>query len=260
MKKTALVILMIIISSTMVYFETSAQSYNIPSWIKNNAKWWSTSQISDHDFAKGLEYLIKNGIINVPQTTKSEDSEQQIPNWLRNNAGWWSQGLLSDDEFLKGITYLIKVGIIVIDSSMKISSEVFTYGAIPLEYTCDGSDVSPSLSFSGVPEGTKSLALIMDDPDAPMGTFVHWLVWNISPTKSGIVKAEKLSEPQGTTDFGTKGYGGPCPPSGTHRYFFKLYALDTMLDLKDGSKKLDLENAMNEHIIDKAELIAKYSR
>ncbi len=144
---------------------------------------------------------------------------------------------------------------------MKISSSAFeNNGMIPSEYTCDGDDVSPPLTISEVPKETKSLAVIMDDPDAPMGTFTHWLVWNISTQKTQFTKGEKISFPQGKTSFGRTSYGGPCPPGGTHRYFFKLYALDTVLSLKGGSSKADLEKAMTGHILAEASLMGKYSR
>jgi Raf kinase inhibitor-like YbhB/YbcL family protein len=144
---------------------------------------------------------------------------------------------------------------------MKISSPAFKHDdMIPSEYTCDGSDISPPLIISEAPSETQSLAIIMDDPDAPMGTFTHWVVWNIPPQKTQFVKGEKISFPQGKTSFGSKYYGVPCPPSGTHRYFFKLYALDLVLNLKEGSSKGDLERAMSGHILAEASLMGKYSR
>lgn len=144
---------------------------------------------------------------------------------------------------------------------MKISSPAFeNNGVIPSEYTCDGSDISPPLTISEVPRQAKSLAIIMDDPDAPMGTFTHWVVWNIPPQKTQFAKGEKMSFPHGTTSFGSRYYGGPCPPGGTHRYFFKIYALDLVLNLKEGSSKADLERAMTGHVLDEANLIGKYSR
>lgn len=144
---------------------------------------------------------------------------------------------------------------------MKILSPAFeNNGVIPSEYTCDGSDISPSLTISEVPKEAKSLAIIMDDPDAPMGTFTHWIVWNIPPQKTQFAKGEKILFPQGKTSFGAKYYGGPCPPSGTHRYFFKIYALDLVLNLKEGSSKADLERAMKEHILAETSLMGKYSR
>ena len=145
--------------------------------------------------------------------------------------------------------------------NMKISSSAFeNNGMIPSEYTCDGDDVSPPLTFGNIPNNTKSLALIMDDPDAPMGTWVHWLVWNIPANKTGFSKGENITFPQGKNDFGDLAYGGPCPPFGTHRYFFKLYALDTMLNLSIGSSKKQLEKAMSGHIIEEAQLIGLYKR
>jgi len=144
---------------------------------------------------------------------------------------------------------------------VKISSSAFEdKGMIPSEYTCDGDDISPPLSISDVPKQAKSLALIMDDPDAPMGTFTHWVVWNISPQKTQFIKGEKISFPQGRTSFGNKAYGGPCPPGGTHRYFFKIYAMDVVLNLKEGSTKADLEKVMAGNVLDEAALMGKYSR
>lgn len=146
-------------------------------------------------------------------------------------------------------------------ANMKLASPAFAdNGAIPPEYTCDGADLSPLLVISDVPSNAKSLALIMDDPDAPMGTFVHWVVWNIPPETREIRKGSEPDGVQGRTDFRKFGYGGPCPPSGTHRYFFKLYALDTVLNLAEGSAKKDLENAMQGHILEKAELMGTYKR
>ncbi|OLE40671.1 MAG: hypothetical protein AUF74_00215, partial [Thaumarchaeota archaeon 13_1_20CM_2_38_5] len=124
----------------------------------------------------------------------------------------------------------------------------------------DGADLSPPLSISAVPKNAKSLALIMDDPDAPSGTFTHWTVWNIPADKSQFAKGEKIIFQQGKTGFGKAGYGGPCPPSGTHRYFFKLYALDVVLDLDQSTKVKDLEDAINSHIIKQTLLVGKYSR
>ncbi len=144
---------------------------------------------------------------------------------------------------------------------MKITSSAFeNNGNIPSEYTCDGDDVSPPLTISDVPKNAKSLAIIMDDPDAPMGTFTHWLIWNISPQKTQFARDEKIESPQGRTSFGSTSYGGPCPPGGTHRYFFKLYALDENLKLKEGASKADLEKAMKGHIVSEATLMGKYSR
>jgi Raf kinase inhibitor-like YbhB/YbcL family protein len=142
---------------------------------------------------------------------------------------------------------------------LTITSSVFkNKGVIPAKYTCDGEDVNPPLSVEGVPEETESLILIVDDPDAPMGTWDHWVVWDIPPNK----KIEENSVPgtEGLNDFGKHSYGGPCPPSGTHRYFFKVYALDTKLDLSSNSRKRNVEKAMEGHILAKGEIIGLYSR
>ncbi len=147
-------------------------------------------------------------------------------------------------------------------STLTISSPAFKHNEhIPTKFTCDGADVSPQLLIGNVPAGTKSLALIIDDPDAPRGTWVHWVVWNISPDtkeiREGAVPSGAL---QGMNDFRQLDYGGPCPPSGTHRYFFKLYALDTLLGLGGGASKANLERAMAGHTLARAELIGRYSR
>ncbi|MDR3782552.1 MAG: YbhB/YbcL family Raf kinase inhibitor-like protein [Candidatus Nitrosotalea sp.] len=144
---------------------------------------------------------------------------------------------------------------------MNISSSAFeNEGIIPSEFTCDGQDLSPPLSITNVPKNAKTLSIIMDDPDAPMGTFTHWVVWNIPPNKTQFTRGEKFDFAQGRTSFGTSEYGGPCPPSGTHRYFFKIYALDTKLDLKQGSGVKELQSAMSGHIVAEAVLMGKYSR
>ena len=144
---------------------------------------------------------------------------------------------------------------------MNISSTAFeNEGFIPSEFTCDDQDVSPPLRISDIPKETKSLAIIMDDPDAPMGTFTHWVEWNIPPSMTEFAKGEKFDFAHGRTSFGNEGYGGPCPPSGIHRYFFKVYALDTNLELKNGSSAKDLEKAMSGHMLAEATLMGKYSR
>lgn len=145
---------------------------------------------------------------------------------------------------------------------MKISSPAFEPNqAIPLKYTCDGENVNPPLQIVDVPAGTKSLVLISDDPDAPMGTWVHWTIWNIAPDIKEIAEDSiPFGAVEGITSYGNKGYGGPCPPSGTHRYFFKLYALDTILDLPLDAKAGDIEKMMSGHILDKAEVIGLYKR
>ncbi len=128
-------------------------------------------------------------------------------------------------------------------------------GTISKQYTCDGADLSPGLTWAGAPAGTQSLALIADDPDAPVGTWTHWIVWNIRPEAAlpeGVSKVESLSDGtrQGSNDFKRIGYGGPCPPPGkAHRYFFKLYALDAKLDVKPGASRNELERAMKGHML-----------
>lgn len=143
---------------------------------------------------------------------------------------------------------------------MKLTSPSFgNNGSIPEKHTCNGSNTSPPLVISGIPEGTMSLAIICDDPDAPSGTFVHFLAWNIPPSpelpeggKSGI---------SGRNDFGKTGYGGPCPPPGSfHHYHFRIYALDSKLDLPSGATRAELEDAMKTHILAEAELVGKFKR
>lgn len=148
-----------------------------------------------------------------------------------------------------------------------VSTEAFKEGeAIPAEYTCDGKDVSPSLSWKGIPANAKSIALIMDDPDAPVGTFVHWVLYNIpagtQKLPGGIPRNQTLGDGsrQGITDFGRVGYGGPCPPRGTHRYYFRIYALDTVLNLQPGASRKQLDDAMKGHVLAQGELMGKYTR
>jgi Raf kinase inhibitor-like YbhB/YbcL family protein len=145
---------------------------------------------------------------------------------------------------------------------MEIESPVFKSNKlIPSKYTCDGENVNPPLIISHVPENAKSLVLIVDDPDASRGTFVHWTVWNID---SHIKEIKENSRPQnaveGRTDFGRSGYGGPCPPSGTHRYFFKLFALNTTLDIGTSTEAADLEREIEDNILAKAQLVGLYRR
>ena len=129
---------------------------------------------------------------------------------------------------------------------------------IPPKYTADGENINPALIIQGIPRETQSLVLIVDDPDAPAGTWIHWVIWNIPPT--GKIEENSIPGTEGMNDFGRNSYGGPAPPSGTHRYFFKVYALDTTLDLGSDAKKGDVEKAMEGHILDKGELIGLYSR
>ena len=151
--------------------------------------------------------------------------------------------------------------------SFTIKTTAFSEGgSIPKKHTCDGADLSPALAWASAPAGTKSLALIADDPDAPVGTWTHWIAWNIPPEGAlpeGIAKVENLGDGtrQGKNDFKRIGYGGPCPPPGKpHRYFFKLYALDDKLDLKPGASRNELERAMQGHVQSQTELMGKYGR
>jgi Raf kinase inhibitor-like YbhB/YbcL family protein len=148
---------------------------------------------------------------------------------------------------------------------MEISSPAFD-GPMPSRFTCDGFDVSPPLSIAGVPSGTASLVLLVDDPDAPdpaapTTVWDHWVVWDIDPTVRDIAEGTVPDGgAQGTNSWGRTDYGGPCPPIGTHRYFFKLYALDVSLSLSTNSTKSDVEGAMQGHILDQAELVGTYHR
>lgn len=155
--------------------------------------------------------------------------------------------------------------------SMNIKSPAFAHNqSIPARHTCDGQDVSPQLAWSGVPAGAKSLALIVDDPDAPdpaapQRTFVHWVLYNIPPTVVGLaegIASDNLPTGtlQGLNDWNNKGYGGPCPPIGRHRYFFKLYALDALLPHLRHPTKAAVEEAMHGHVLAQAELVGLYQR
>ena len=150
---------------------------------------------------------------------------------------------------------------------IRITSAAFKEGEfIPKKYTCDGENVSPPLEWNGIPVEAKSIAIICDDPDAPMGTWVHWVVFNIPASKNKLnekIPANKVLEDgttQGSNDFKKIGYGGPCPPSGTHRYFFKIYALDKRVELIPGATKSELLHEINEHILAEGKLMSKYSR
>ena len=147
-------------------------------------------------------------------------------------------------------------------SSLKVTSSAFSEGGkIPNKYTCDDSNVSPPLRIENVPASAKSLALIVEDPDAPDRTWTHWFVWNIDPRTTEIrEKSVPQNAVQGTSDFGSASYGGPCPPSGTHRYYFKVYALDTTLTLPSSTKKAALEKAIAGHIVADGSLMGTYSR
>lgn len=142
---------------------------------------------------------------------------------------------------------------------LSITSPAFeNHKSIPSKYTCDGDDVNPPLIIRGVPEGTEALVLIVDDPDAPMGTWDHWIVWDIPPTDR--IEENSVPGTEGLNDFKKHSYGGPCPPSGTHRYFFKVYAVDTELNLDPDSRKEDVEKAMKGHTVAQGELVGVYSR
>ena len=151
---------------------------------------------------------------------------------------------------------------------MQLTSTAFSQGEIiQAKYTCDGENLSPPLKWSGAPSGVKSFAVIADDPDAPVGTWVHWVVFDLPTTTTelpeGLPKSQFLpgGAKQGLNDFKHLGYGGPCPPPGkAHRYFFKLYALDSLLDLKPGATKKEVERGMEKHILAQGELMGLYKR
>lgn len=163
-------------------------------------------------------------------------------------------------------SYVKQMGVKTMNFS--INSTAFSEGErIPDRYTCEGEDISPPLSWSNLPEGVHSLALISDDPDAPVGTWDHWVIYNIPADSNGLTEAvppnESLADDakQGLNSWGRTGYGGPCPPPGSpHRYFFKLYALDTILALPADEDKSSVENAMRGHILAEAQLMGTYSR
>ena len=142
---------------------------------------------------------------------------------------------------------------------IKIRSPSFKLNEeIPEKYTCDGKNINPPLEIEDIPEDTKSLAMIVDDPDAPNGTFTHWVVWNIPPTK----RIEENSEPgiQGKNDFNIKNYKGPCPPSGDHRYYFKLYALDKKLSIQQGAEREKIISEIQDHVIESCNTMGRYSK
>jgi Raf kinase inhibitor-like YbhB/YbcL family protein len=150
---------------------------------------------------------------------------------------------------------------------LKLTSTAFSEGGmIPKQYTCDGQDVSPPLAWTGVPAEAKTLALISDDPDAPVGTWVHWVLFNLPASATGLpenvrpLKTLPDGASQGTNDFGRIGYGGPCPPGGTHRYYFKLYALEASLPLDPGATKAKVLKAMEDHVLAEGQLMGRYRR
>lgn len=151
--------------------------------------------------------------------------------------------------------------------TLKLSSPDFSSGGtIPKQFTCDGADISPALQWSDPPAATQSFSLIADDPDAPVGTWVHWVLFNLPANARSLAqnvpKKEELPDGsrQGNNDFDKIGYGGPCPPRGSHRYFFKLHALDAKLNLKPGAAKKDVERAQQGHVLAQGEWMGRYSR
>jgi Raf kinase inhibitor-like YbhB/YbcL family protein len=147
-------------------------------------------------------------------------------------------------------------------AGLDIASSAFAEGdQIPGRHTCDGDNISPRLSFAGIPEGARSLALIVEDRDAPVGIFDHWLAWGIDPNAGGIDEGEAAPR-EGRNGFGVTGYAGPCPPPGhgPHRYFFRLHALDSELDLQPGADRGDLERALEGQVLETAELVGRYER
>lgn len=153
------------------------------------------------------------------------------------------------------------------NGGIKLTSTAFKEGQpIPATYTCKGVNISPPLEWSGVPKTAKTLAIIAEDPDAPGGTWVHWVLYNLPADNIGLVEMVPVTENlkaggfQGKNDFDKIGYGGPCPPSGTHRYFFKIYALDAELPLKAGATKAEVEKAMSGHIVSQGQLMGNFGR
>jgi Raf kinase inhibitor-like YbhB/YbcL family protein len=146
--------------------------------------------------------------------------------------------------------------------ALKLTSPVFeNNGTLPPRYTCDGENINPPLTIKNVPRGAKSLALILDDQDAPRGSYVHWIVWNIDPETKDIKEDSVPGDAvEGTNDFKRRNYGGPCPPTRAHRYVFKLYALDIRLNLETRSTKAVLEKAMKGHILAQAQLLTSYKK
>lgn len=197
---------------------------------------------------------------NIPQTQIPLDADDPIIH-------------LDDPDFIKGVdTFTSTTEETTVDfndeveattsvyyKELKVSSPAFqNMELIPAKFTCDGKNINPPLEIEHIPDEAKCLAIIVDDPDAPIATWVHWLVWNIPLTHH--IKENVIHGTVGVNDFEKNGYGGPCPPSGTHRYFFKVYALDALLDLNQNTRKIQLEKAMSGHIIGFGELIGTYKR
>jgi Raf kinase inhibitor-like YbhB/YbcL family protein len=145
------------------------------------------------------------------------------------------------------------------NTGLRVRSVAFTHGgSIPPKYTCEGENVNPPLEISDLPKNTRSIAVIVEDPDAPRGVYDHWIVWNIPPGES--IGENSRPGISGKNSFGNTGYGGPCPPSGSHRYFFKVYALDGALDIQAGADKKTLQDAMKGHVLGSAELLGHYQK
>lgn len=225
----------------------------------------STQQVDYH-----IPDSLKSRLLREIFQLEHSNTRGKIEQVAARHAGIW--GVLKKIEFTVNRTdrYKVTVGktesrlypdLIKKEGTMKVSSEAFLdQSPIPQKYTCDGEDVSPPLAFSDVPTGTKSFALIVEDPDAPNGTFDHWIVWNLGPTLRELVEGATVPF-EGMNHFGETRYRGPCPPKGkVHRYFFKLYALSAMLDLPAGSKKEDLEEALKGLVLDLAEVMGTYQR
>ncbi len=188
----------------------------------------------------------------------SNDLVLHIPSFTYDGSNYWADLQYTDAGFFQIKGY----GINTPEAALTLTSPAFeNEGSIPAKFTCDDLDISPELTISGVPEGTTSLALIVDDPDAPGGTWTHWTAWNIPPDTTRIPENTVLQGvTEGLTDFGVPGYGGPCPPVGVHRYFFKLHALDIMLDLPASATPDDITAAMEGHVKAEAVLMGRYER
>ncbi len=149
----------------------------------------------------------------------------------------------------------------IASAQINVSSSLFQAGGtIPARFTCKGANVNPPLQFHGLPKAAKCLVLIVDDPDAPGGLFTHWLIWNIDPSATQLrEKSAPAGAIEGTNDFGERGYGGPCPPSGTHRYYFRVFALDQKMDLKSGAKRSAVDRTLKGHVLAQGELMGRFS-
>jgi Raf kinase inhibitor-like YbhB/YbcL family protein len=198
------------------------------------------------------------------------DLKFEISNLKRRNGEIFTKALMIVPVFVLGMiltTFPVLGQAEGTMQKLEVHSSAFGEGdRIPSDFTCDGADMSPPIEWAGLPAQVRSIAIIADDPDARSGDWVHWLVYDLPPSlvqlPAGIPKGEKLSVggSQGRTDFGQTGYGGPCPPGGEHRYFFKVYALDAMLRLRPGATKKELLKAMQGHILAEGVLMGTYER